>query len=198
MTIVLCDAEAGIRDEGRKGEYIEIASGARFYVADPRPEDVNLDDIATAISKLCRFGGHSPYFYSVAQHSVYSCMMAPEGFKRAALLHDATEAYLVDLPRPIKRMLPGYVELEKGLERVIAEHFGLDELVPPEVKDVDNRMLVTEAAQFFKRPADCVPWWETMPGNPQPYGLKIQPWDPEIARAEFLDTYAHLVMMGIQ
>ncbi len=103
----------------RKGDYIATYTGKQFYPLDPRPEDVCLEDIAHSLSNLCRFTGHTDTdrFYSVAQHSVIcSTIVAPEA-ALLALLHDAAEAYLGDISRPLKRDL--YVFTEPiGLERI--------------------------------------------------------------------------------
>ena len=87
----------------RKGDWIQTFTGRAFYVLDPRPEDVDIEDIAHALSMQCRFAGHCREFYSVAQHSVTASWLVPPEDALWGLLHDAAEAYVVDLPRPIKR-----------------------------------------------------------------------------------------------
>lgn len=94
-----------------------------------RPEQINITDIAAALSRIPRFGGHSVHFFSVAQHS---CMVADRlrpGAKLAGLLHDASEAYLLDIPTPIKQHLPQYYTAERRMMAVIHAAFGLP--VPP-------------------------------------------------------------------
>jgi hypothetical protein len=92
----------------------------------------------------CRYAGHCLRFYSVAEHSwLMSFTVSPEN-ALCALLHDATEAYLVDVPRPIKGLLGNYREHEDKLYISIAKRFGLPETIPDEVHDHDKRMLKTE------------------------------------------------------
>ena len=137
----------------RGKHWIQTASGRQFWPLDPRPEDLDLGDIAHALSNLCRFGGHCREFYSVAQHSIHvSCEVQPRALKAAGLMHDATEAYLIDLPRPIKDALPEYRVAEDRLWRVIAKRYGLPEVLPEEVKEADERMLATEQRDLMAAP----------------------------------------------
>jgi hypothetical protein len=183
---------------GRKGDYIQTHTGVLFYPADARPEEINIEDIAHALAHTCRYGGHSPSFYSVAQHSVMCAEQAlktcPE-FALTTLMHDASEAYLVDVPRPIKKMLGGYREMEAGLEQVISAKYGLVFPLPAEVKTIDNRMLATEGKCFF----DQFPnkWWEN--GE---YGFALFDdivkqdiwfWQPHEAKDRFMEMFHALV-----
>lgn len=127
-----------------RGDWMQTHTGRRFYPLDPRPEDIDREDIAHALSLLCRYGGHVSRFYSVAEHCVLmSWAVAPE-HALAALLHDATEAYVVDVPRPLKRQLAGYREIEERVWYAVAVHFGIELALPDEVKEADNRILITE------------------------------------------------------
>jgi uncharacterized protein len=122
--------------------WIQTFSGKRFYPLDPRPEDVDIIDIAHALSMNCRFNGHVNHFYSVAQHCFIASFFCPDHLW--ALMHDAAEAYLTDIPRPIKPSLTNYQEIEDTLLQTIAVRFGLPWPVPESIKEIDNRMLVTE------------------------------------------------------
>jgi hypothetical protein len=160
--------------------WIQTASGRQFWPLDPRPEDVDPADIAHALSMLCRFGGHVLRFYSVAEHSVLlSRYVAPE-YKLWALVHDASEAYLADVARPIKPHLPGYKLAEYRLMRAICDRFGLPPLMPSAVKEADDAILFDEAAQNMAPPP--APW----PNPVKPLGVKLQFWSPTEARHEFL------------
>lgn len=155
---------------------IRTFSGVYVNVFEPTEDMIIIEDIAHALSHQCRFGGHLPEFYSVAQHS-YSCsMMVPDEHKLAALLHDASEAYLLDIPRPIKAGLTNYKEIEDRLMRVIANKFGFQYPLHPEVKKADEVMLVKE-------------WHHIM--------LQEQPltacFSPEHAKARFLQQYRYLI-----
>lgn len=125
--------------------FIETASGIAFYPYQPKTDQININDISHALSHLCRFGGHSKFFYSVAQHSILvSEYLKREGrsplIQLYGLLHDASEGYLVDLPSPLKKGMPDYVEIEKGLQMIIWDALGIP--VPSDeinkvIKDVD-------------------------------------------------------------
>lgn len=124
---------------------IRTFTGIYMNVFEPTLEMICIEDIAHALSNQCRFGGHLPEFYSVAQHSLNcSYLMDNKELKLAALLHDASEAYLLDIPRPIKQGLSNYKKIEDGLMRLIAEKFGFEYPLHPEVKKIDETMLQAE------------------------------------------------------
>ncbi|WP_024517049.1 hypothetical protein [Bradyrhizobium sp. Tv2a-2] len=167
--------------------WIGTATGGAFNVLDPKVEDVRLNDIAHALSRQCRYGGHCRRFYSVAEHSVHVAhnVAGPNRVKLASLLHDASEAFLVDIPRPIKNAMPEYRAIEDHLMRVIYTRFGLDGLwpLPPEIVDIDVRILHDECEQNVAKPA--VPWG--FPGDP--VGVTLRYWSPEVAASWFLSEF---------
>jgi len=110
-------------------------------IFEPTLDMICIDDIAHSLSHQCRFGGHLPTFFSVAQHSVMTSKRVPQEHKLAALLHDASEAYLMDIPRPIKAHLTNYKELEDRLMELIALKFGFEYPLHPIVKKADEFML---------------------------------------------------------
>ena len=114
------------------------------------PNAIDIRDIAHALSFKCRFGGHLPYFYSVAQHCVVMSYLVPKEYALYALLHDSMEAYLEDIPTPIKRLLPDYMALEKKLQTYIMAHFKLPVEMPSKVKEADTKMLLTEKRDIMK------------------------------------------------
>jgi len=124
--------------------HIRTASGLYLNILNPKPEQISLTDIAHALSNLCRFAGHTPTFYSVAQHSYLAASLVAHEHKLATLFHDATEAYLVDIPRPLKKHLPEYKPIEENLMKVIASKFGFQFPFHPEVKKADETMLKLE------------------------------------------------------
>ena len=128
----------------RQGDWMQVNSGARFYPMDVHPEDINPKDIAHALSLLCRYGGHVDRFYSVAEHCVLMSEAVPPEHALHALLHDATEAYVVDVPRPVKRYLSNYQDIEDNVWLAITEHFDIDPHLPLEVTDADNSIILTE------------------------------------------------------
>lgn len=125
---------------------IRTYSGKYFNPCDPDSSLIEIEDIAHALSMQVRFGGHLPTFYSVAQHSVLTRQLVKPDPKLelTALMHDASEAYLIDVPRPVKEQLSNYKEIEDRLMKVIAEKFGFIWPFPPEVKDADEKMLRNE------------------------------------------------------
>jgi 5'-deoxynucleotidase YfbR-like HD superfamily hydrolase len=110
----------------------------------PTQHMICIEDIAHSLSHQCRFNGHLPTFYSVAHHSILTAERVDPEHKLAALLHDASEAYLCDIPRPIKPHLTNYKEIEDKLMQVIAEKFGFGYPLHSDVKQADEYMLIWE------------------------------------------------------
>ena len=127
-----------------RGDWMQTFTGRKFYPLSPQADEIDPVDIAHALSLLCRYGGHVDRFYSVAEHCVLMSHAVSPDHALWALLHDATEAYVVDVPRPLKRSLPEYQAVEEKVMVAIAEKFGLSMPMPTEVKDADNRILLTE------------------------------------------------------
>ena len=165
-----------------RGDWMQTFSGGKFYPLSPRVSEVVPADIAHALSLICRFGGHSQSFYSVAEHSILlSRSVSPEN-ALWALLHDATEAYIGDMIRPLKYSMSEYRAAELVLMRVICERFGLDPDFPLEVQEADNRILLDERYQVMGPSRHK---WPTAKGL-EPLGIDIHLWSPN--RAEILFT----------
>lgn len=171
-----------INEQGVENLYtpncIRTISGIYVNVFEPTPEMIKIEDIAHSLCFQCRFGGHLPRFYSVAQHSL-NCMYLIDdtGLKLEALLHDASEAYLLDIPSPIKKGLSNYKEIEDKLMRVIANKFGFQYPFHPEIKEVDEIMLNLE-------------WNVLMLGNTlNEYRFTIE--KPHETKKKFLDMFHH-------
>lgn len=167
--------------------YLTTVTGELIDVQNIVPSQVSILDIAHSLSNKCRFGGHSRVFYSVAQHSVRVAWALPPRLRLAGLLHDASETYLEDVPRPVKRILVGYSDLERRVMQVVSNRFDLGDLVDdPLIHEADNRVLRTE-------------WEELMPG-PVPEGIREylpveKPpyhFTPSAAYALFLGTFNQL------
>lgn len=167
----------------RKGDWMQTATGGAFWPLDPRPEEVRITDIAHALSNMCRYAGHCCTFYSVAQHSVLVSRSLPDNMRLWGLLHDASEAYVVDIPRPLKPYISGYKEIEHRVMQAVWERFGLSGDEPPEVKRADNAILADEAAQLMVEPPMA---WHLPEA---PLGISITPWTPDMARAAFLREF---------
>jgi len=161
-------------------------TGKKFYPMEPRIEDIDIYDIAHALSMQCRYNGHTREFYSVAQHCVLMSRAVSPDNALWALLHDATEAYVGDMIRPLKRSMPAYVEAEDRIMALIAEKYGLRGVtMPAEVKDADNRILLSE------REALMVPTthkWAVDDLEPLQVGT-IYPWAPAQAETAYLATF---------
>ncbi|HKE78409.1 MAG TPA: YfbR-like 5'-deoxynucleotidase [Solirubrobacteraceae bacterium] len=176
------------------GPYLQTVSGRWVNPFDPDPEQLDPDDIARALANQCRFGGHCRVFYSVAQHSVIVSELveqrggdADEAF--AALMHDATEAYLGDMPHPLKHRSPlgaAFKEAEDRLEQAIRDRFAIKPRVPA-IKLVDRALLATERRAF-----SAETWhWPELDGV-EPLDLELTAWSPDEAADAFARRYAEL------
>jgi hypothetical protein len=176
--------------------WFTTASGKQMFVHDPDPANIDIHDIANALSKICRFNGHCQEFYSVAQHScIVAAVAAGRGMSRRrclfALLHDAAEAYVQDIISPLKRSIGGrYEAIEAKWEGAIWQAFNLsdvacDRLVRQAIKSIDLRVLATEHRDIVP---DGRPW--EMLNGIEPYDFTIKPIaDWRQARAAFMEHY---------
>jgi hypothetical protein len=165
---------------------ITTRTGRLFDVLNPRPGDVDIEDIAHALAHSCRWGGHCCVFFSVAQHSVMVSRHVPEEHALWGLLHDAAEAYLVDMPRPIKRLLPDYQEMEERIMHAVCLRFGLDNTEPLVVKEVDMQLLATEARVLGMHPER---WGSALS---KPLIVEFVPQAPGGAKRDFLERFQEL------
>lgn len=166
--------------------FIQTFKGHLFDYSMMHKHPVDIEDVAHALSQICRFGGHSREFYSVAQHCVFvSQLVSPEN-RLAGLMHDAPEAYLGDVVSPLKRRMPEYQYHEKLLWASMAEQFGLPKELPAEVKAADLTMLAAEARDLMGYDATI---WGIPPA---PESIRIVPWPHRLAKWRFLDTYQSL------
>ena len=127
-------------------------SGNQVDVFNPDPNSITIEDGAHALSLLCRFGGHTPRMFSVAEHSLHVMDLLPHHQKLAGLMHDFSEAFLIDIPRPIKHNLPQYMELEDSLMAVIAKKFGFRYPFDPEIKQADMSAFNSEWGRVINAP----------------------------------------------
>ncbi len=166
---------------------MQTATSRAFYPLAPEPHEIDLFEIASGLSRMCRYGGQIGRleFYSVAEHCVLLSYAVPPELARWALLHDASEGLgLMDIPRPIKPALSGYAELEARLMRAVAERFGLDWPMPAALKQYDDRILQNERAALWAGPPPH-PWASDAAGPPLE-GITVTGWLPYQARARFL------------
>lgn len=167
---------------------ISTANGGFFDFMNPDRSEFTIEDIAHALSHICRFTGHTSEFYSVAQHCVEASFLVPEQYALQALLHDAAEAFMGDMSTPLKRMIPAYKELERTVEAVVLGRFGLTLPLHPCVKEVDLLLLATERRDLMPH---CTAEWGMLEGvvaDPD----TLLPWAPDAAKQMFLTRYREL------
>lgn len=141
----------------RIGNSINTFTGVKFYPLDPRVDEIRTEDIGHALSLMCRANGHSSHFFSVAQHSLNCAKEAKERkysirVQLACLLHDASEAYISDIIRPVKKELMSYLAIEEKLQKAIYRAYGLSDLTVAElqlIKEIDDAMLSYEMKQLL-------------------------------------------------
>lgn len=174
--------------------FIETFTGLRFAPLLPRHADIRIADIAHALSNQCRFSGHTRHHYSVAEHSVRVAELVASwdyvpGVVLWALLHDATEAFLVDLPTPLKAhptIGKGYRRAEARLMGAVCKRFGLRRREPECVRKADAVLLATEVRDLMP----AVPeHWANGKLREAPLEARIRPWAPDVAEDEFLRAY---------
>ena len=186
----------GFGDPMMHDAWLRTFSGRSVHILNPRPEEICIQDIAHALANTCRFGGHTPVFYSVADHSLLVSELVPESLALWGLLHDASEAYLHDLTRPLKRVLDSagsqdvtrYAELERRMMAAVCSRFGLPAEMPLLVKAADNTVLATEFRDLFGEPvSNCILW-----AGAEPMQRLVAPLSPEAARDIFLLRFEEL------
>lgn len=172
---------------------ILTVSGHYFNFIDTADNRVRVGDIAHALSHVCRFAGHTREFYSVAQHSVLASFIVPPEDALAALFHDATEAYIGDVARPLKNLLPDYRAIEARLHADIFAKLGLPPELPPSVKHADLVLLATEQRDLM--PAHDDEW--TLIAGIVPQAETIVPWSPDVAKTMFKNRFLELINLSI-
>ncbi|MBV9596372.1 MAG: metal-dependent phosphohydrolase [Chloroflexi bacterium] len=180
---------------------ILTVSGKFFDYLNPESSEFSITDIAYALSNLCRFSGQIESFYSVAQHSVLVSRLVPAWMARHGLLHDATEAFIVDVPGPLKRLMremgqgsDPYSYIEARVERAVFERFGLPYPMPFMVKAMDKVARIIESRDLQPEHEHYDDWsvLQRVPLSSE----KINPWPPETARLVFLERYHELSERG--
>lgn len=159
-------------------EFLLTYTGKKLDILNPKKSQIDIKDIAKGLSQLCRYSGQIERFYSVAQHCCYVAEIVKEN-RLGALLHDASEAYISDIPSPVKRCCPQIKELENNIQKVIKEKY-LCDFDDPDIKLADELALATEFRDLLHR-------------DPEEFGLikpiknvKIKSWSSEYAEKRFL------------
>ena len=167
--------------------YLITSSGSRIDLIDMHLNEYRIEDIADALSKSRRWAGQTDVPFSVAQHSVVVSQQLPRVHQLAGLLHDASEAFLNDLPRPVKRLVPQYIQLEDELMTSIAAFFGFRYPLHAEVRDADNRMLSTEWRDLRKSAGDYRDHMKF-----EPFNITLNPVDDKQAKLMFIVQYNNI------
>lgn len=169
---------------------IQMHNGKFMDFRFPGMAQYDVEDIAHAISHICRFTGHVDQFYSVAQHSVLVSYLVPDEHALSGLMHDAAEAFLGDVSSPLKQLLPEYKAIEARVEESILRRFGIDYTLDPCVKKADHIALVTERRDLMPDSRDSKEWaWAK---DIKPLDLVICPMAPSDAKDMFINRFQEL------
>lgn len=174
---------------------ILTVEGEYFDFTAPEKWRGSIRTVAHALAHICRFGGHTQRFYSVAQHCVLMSYLVPPEHALHALLHEAGEPFAGDMPAPLKMLLPEYKALEKRIEAAVLTRFNLDPKLPECIKHADLVLLATEQRDLMTRGAGEI--WTSLEGV-QPMARRIRPWPIFWARWRFLWRYRQLTAAARQ
>jgi hypothetical protein len=172
--------------------YFQTYNGKHVHPLSPSQDEIVIEDVAHSLSQQCRFLGHTHSLYTVAQHCVLVSEMVPPGDALWGLLHDASEAYLGDLPAPVKRdpQMEFYRIAEERLLTCIARKFGMPPEIPRSVMQADKILLATEFRDVTT--VDDLDWIIAECGCEPAKGLRIMPWHPTVAERSFLVRFLEL------
>ena len=166
--------------------YVSTFLGNRFFLTNPHIDDVAIEDIAHGLAYQCRFNGQTRTFYSVAQHSLMVMSLVPEEHRFSALLHDAAEAYLGDMVKPLKNLFPEFSLIEARVMEIIGHRFGLDLThLDPSIKQADLIALATEKRDLMPHSVET---WHYL-HNIAPLPEIIQALSPQDAKTAFLEAF---------
>lgn len=152
---------------------IRTWTGQLLDLSNPHFSDIRIEDIARGLSYKFRFGAHSASTLTVAEHSINASKIVPEEHALAALLHDASEAYIGDIPSPIKSLMPDYKQIEHKLTLAIFKRFNVPYPLHDSVKKADQQLLEAE--------------WEFVVHRGQ-----VQTMIPAVAHMRFLNRFTQL------
>ena len=169
-------------------DYVSTFSGNRFYPLRPHIDRVAIEDIAHGLAYQCRFNGQTKTFYSIAQHSLIVASLVPPPLRLAALLHDAAEAYLGDMVKPLKVLMPEFAALEDRVTAIIAATYGIDFSDYAPIKRADLIALATEKRDLMPHSAER---WAYLDGIAPLPGI-IVAMDPGVAKQSFLQRFHEL------
>lgn len=178
----------------KKDNWITTYTGKKFHLFDPQLDEICIEDIAHALSLICRFGGHLPEHYSVAQHSILVSQLVPENLTLEGLLHDAEEAYIGDMVRPLKIEMPEFNVVTRNIQWKIIQKFelifGLNNI--SFIKNADNQALFLEKRELFLNAKHQV--WDLSFLNAKESetilpDIHLSYMHPKIAESQFLGVF---------
>lgn len=171
----------GVDIEDERGPWMSSYTGRRFHPLAPRREDVATEDVLRGLAFTRRFAGQTRKFYSVAEHSVLGSVLAEDmggrPLARQFLLHDATEAWIGDMPRPLKYEMARFREVEARIWNVVADRYRLPRRLDDRVKQIDNIMCVTEKLALMPHAEN----WPSLPDSLADSSITIEAWPPSTA-----------------
>ncbi len=167
---------------------ISTLSGRFFDLLKPEDYDYDIEEIAEALSNICRYTGHVKKFYSVAEHSVLVSHIVPPKLALAGLLHDASEAFVGDVSSPLKKLLPEYKAIEERIQQAIATYYSIPFPFPQEVHEADKRMYWRERIDVAPGPRDTL-WHQDLAATRkvQASGMK-----PLMAKRYFISRFKEI------
>lgn len=174
------------KEKSKEDLWIFTYTGQKVHPFDLKPDQVRIADIAHALSRTCRYSGHVEGYYSVAEHCLLISDLVSEEHEMCALLHDAPEAYLTDLPSPVKSKLSGYNELEEKVWSVIAKKYGVPQQIPKEVKHFDESIVRAELRDVKNLPED---FFDIQKDTPD---VEIEQLSIDQAKYKFIEKYLSL------
>lgn len=169
---------------------ISTYSGRFFDILKPEEYEYDINEIAHALSNLCRYTGHTNGFYSVAEHSVLVSRLVPDDLALCGLLHDASECFLGDVSSPLKQLLPEYRSIENRVEKAIANYFGIPFPYPPEIKEADKRMYWQERQDVANNGIRDRLWHQDKRATRR---VEARGMAPHMARRMFLSRYNQIM-----
>ena len=186
-----------LQTEPRRGDWMQTYSGVAFYPLDPRPEEVRLEDIAHALSLICRYNGHADVFFSVAQHSVIVSHNVPPEWALQGLMHDAAEAYVGDKIKPIKACIPALEDMEAKVREAVFDKFNLPLPIHTSVHEADVRCLLAEKKCLRMAAKAPMPWGVENLGL-EPLPIQIVALQPQVAEMLFIERFQELTQIAAE
>ena len=168
---------------------ITTVSGRFYDLLKPEEYEYDIEEIATALSNICRYTGHVNKFYSVAEHSVLVSRVVPEPLALCGLLHDASECFVGDVSSPLKKLLPAYKEIEERIQNAIARHFNLSYPFPEAIHEADKRVYWVERRSVADNDVKDMLWHQDLRATRKVEAVGMT---PIMARRMFLSRYKEI------